>query len=391
VSFEGKHRVRRLIGGIGREVAGKEQPVREARSEQQRLKARRPGGRARDAAERGPQQPCGVFATFRVPAEPEQGFGRATRRRPFDRRRDGRLRHALGDRRRIERRRGHRPRVLAAAASLAGDDLPILSGDTAEAPGHQLVVASSVSKQEDAHGDRPAFDRAVLPDRCVRQRQERLEHRRHLQRLTEQSRADRRQEFRERWRFEHAHAERVGDQHTSGTPCLDEAGDAECRIRPQFERVAIVIVHAPPDGVYGAKAGDGFQEDAIVANSEISALHERNAKLAREVHVLEVCLVEPSRCEEHRRRRIVADGRVVEECVLERVAKGGERTNTQPACNLRKQACDDGAVLQRVPEAGGRLHTCATHVPPAVRRTHEVEGHQVQIHASRWRDAVTGA
>ena len=233
---------------------------------------------------------------------------------------------------------GQHPGVLAAAAALPRDDVTLLAGDSRQPSRHQAVVAAAVGDQEDAKHQRPAFEVRVVPDRRVRQRQELLddvgvrggaeplrpfpagvrievgeEHRLHrrvgerrldhafcepapgigerrgftappggngrrLQRLAEEPLADRREEREQRRRLDDAHAERVDDHHVPRAPRLHEAGHSQLRVRPELERIAIVVVEPAKNGVNRPEAGDRLQVDATVAHGQVAPLDQRRTR-----------------------------------------------------------------------------------------------------------------
>ena len=272
-----------------------------------------PGGDAagvRQTAQHRSHQPRAVLAPLRVSPQPEQVLGRAARRRRLALRLT-RPHAAVHRRERRHRQVGEHPGVLAAAATLSRHDVPILAGDARQPARHHAIVAAAVREQKHAQHQRAAFDALGVPDGCMRQRQELLhhirigrrakafrpfaarirvevgdEHRlhrcvgerrlddpfrqtaarvvergglpappggdgRHLELLAEQPFAERRQKRQQCRRFEHAHAERVGDEHVSRAPRLHEPGNPQRRIGPHLERIAEVVVETAQNRVDG--------------------------------------------------------------------------------------------------------------------------------------------
>ena len=110
---------------------------------------------------------------------------------------------------------------------------------------------------------------------------------RQLQFLAEQEAAQAGQERHERRALQQAATEGVGDGDIAGAQGLDEAGDAEHGIVPEFERIAEIVVHPPQDDIHGFEAAEGFQEDAVVAHGQVLALDEHVTEITGEISLLE--------------------------------------------------------------------------------------------------------
>ena len=231
-------------------------------------------------------------------------------------------------------------------------------GDAGQPARHQRVVAVAVGRQKDSQHQRAALEASVVPRRRVRQRQALLDHvgirrgaeaagplfaaggvevvekhrfHRHVRErglddaaalggcgleglpvarppsrdagafepLAEQAFAGGRQHAEQRGRFEHARAERVRHEDAARPPGLHEPRHAERRVRPQLERIAVVVVQPAENRVHLTETGDGLHEHAIVADGEIGAFDERKPEMPGEVRVLEVRLVVRTRREQH--------------------------------------------------------------------------------------------
>src|SRR6516225_2713011 len=105
-------------------------------------------------------------------------------------------------------------------------------------------------------------------------------------------------------KLNHARAERIGDHHRAVAHGLHQAGHAKSRTRIKLERIGEVGVE-PPHQHFGAlEAGHRADEDAIVAHSQILALDQQEAEIARKISVLEISLIHgPGR--EHADPRII--------------------------------------------------------------------------------------
>ncbi len=202
----------------------------------------------------------------------------------------------------------------------------------------------------------------------------------HAQRLAEQFHARAGQESGQRGRFEQAAAQGVGHQHLAGAYRLQQAGDAQCRIAAQFERVAEIIVEATQDGMHAAQPGQGLQIDAVAAHRQILAFDQRIAEIAGQVGVLEVGLVvRAGREQDDQRGSPVASlGSPLRQTVLQRAEERRQVLYAEFAEFFGKQTRHDDPVLQRITGTGGRLRAVGDNPPAAVRRAGEVGGVKVQ-------------
>ena len=87
-------------------------------------------------------------------------------------------------------------------------------------------------------------------------------------------------------------------------PGLHETGNAERRIRPQLQRIAVVVVQTAENRVDGTQPGHGLQEHAVVADGEIAPFDERESELPGEIGMLEIGLVVRPGRQQHDVRRL---------------------------------------------------------------------------------------
>ena len=332
----------------------------------------------------------------------------------------------------------------------------LAAGDARQAARHHAVVAAAVGDEEHAQHQRAALEPAVVPDRRVRERQIFLEHvalrrtpaaapssaarpassRPAAERpapcarivgnagliTMPASRDVRRGERRrvaapprspatgrcsgspssrsqiagrnaaQRRRFEHAGAERIGDEHVArrATPARDPARRASSRRAARADRRsrrrggagsrARAAARRPSSGRRGRRAPSRSPPSTSV-----------KPEIAREVGVLEVGLVVRARRQQHDVRRAVVAGARREQRVLQRAEERREQLDVQLAERVGEQPRDREAVLERVAGAGRRLRARADHAPLAVGAAREIEGDEVQEDAGRRPDAVAGA
>ena len=126
---------------------------------------------------------------------------------------------------------------------------------------------------------------AEPPGRDVRYRQIGAEH----------DRRQRRQERQHRARLDQAGAERIDDDDLAVAHGLQQARRAEARGGIEFERIGEVGVDPPQQHLGALQAGNGADEDAVVAHAQVFALDQQEPEIAREIGVLEIGLVHRSR------------------------------------------------------------------------------------------------
>jgi hypothetical protein len=104
-------------------------------------------------------------------------------------------------------------------------------------------------------------------------------------------------------RLEKGAAQRIGHHHRAGTRRLQQAGHAQRRIGPQFQRVAPVVVQPAQHAVHRLQAFDGLQVQALAAHRQVAAFDQRQAQVTRQVGVLEVGLAVGAGRQQHDARR----------------------------------------------------------------------------------------
>ena len=132
----------------------------------------------------------------------------------------------------------------------------------------------------------------------------------------------------------------------------------------ELQRIGEIGVEPAQQHLGAAQAGDGADEDAVVAHGQILALDQQEAEIAREIGVLEIGLV-------HRPGREQADAHVVVavergKLALERLEERRHALHVGGAVDVGHGAGKREPVLDRIAGARRRLRAVAEHPPAAV-------------------------
>ena len=211
---------------------------------------------------------------------------------------------------------------------------------------------------------------AEPPGRDVRYRQIGAEH----------DRRQRRQERQHRARLDEPGAERIDDDDLAVAHGLQQPRRAEAGGGIELERIGKVGVDPPQQHLGALQAGNGADEDAVVAHAQVFAFDQKEPEITREISVLEIGFAQRS-------RRQQADVRVVlagegGELGLEGLKERGDAFDARGAIDFRDGARQRQAVLDRVAGAGGRLGAVAEHPPASVGAAPDIDGIKAQMRAA---------
>ena len=84
--------------------------------------------------------------------------------------------------------------------------------------------------------------------------------------------AQRGQERGDGGRLDDARTERIGHGDVARANGVHQAGDAECRIGPQLQRIAEAVVEPAEDHVHLTQPFERLDEDAAVADGQVARL-----------------------------------------------------------------------------------------------------------------------
>ena len=130
-----------------------------------------------------------------------------------------------------------------------------------------------------------------------------------LQFLAQQMPAQPRQEREQGRAFHQSRAKRIRHRDLPGPSRLDQSRHAKERIAAQLDRIAERVIHAAEDHIHRLQSLQRLEENPPVAHGQIAALHQREAKIARHVGVLEIRLVVRAGRQQHDVRIVPAAGR----------------------------------------------------------------------------------
>ena len=184
--------------------------------------------------------------------------------------------------------------------------------------------------------------------------------------------------------------ERIRHRDVAGTNSVHQAGDAECRIGPQLQRIAKAVVEPAENHVHLTQPFEGLDEDAAVADGQVGPFDQREAEVPRQIRVLEVGFVERPGSQQHHARMIApARWRQGHQSVAIGPEECAEPLHATVAEGLRQAARQHDSILQRVAGAGRRLCAVSDHPPLTIRRSGHVHREQVHVQVVRYADAVT--
>ena len=216
---------------------------------------------------------------------------------------------------------------------------------------------------------------AEPPGRDVRDREIGAEH----------DRRQRRQERQHRARLDQAGAERIDDDDLAVAHGLQQPRRAEAGGGIELERIGKIGIDPPQQHLGALQAGNGADEDAVVAHAQILAFDQQEPEIAREIGVLEIGFA-------HRSRRQQADVRVVlaaerRELGLEGLKERRDALDPRGAIDVGNGARQRQPVLDRVAGARWRLGAVAEHPPASVGAASDIDGIKAQMRAAGRRDA----
>ena len=187
--------------------------------------------------------------------------------------------------------------------------------------------------------------------------------------------ADRRQKRQQRRRFEHARAERVGHEHAAGAHACTSPGTPSAESARSSSGSQKSSSRRRRIACTGRRPLDGLEEHAIVAHREVAAFDEREAEIAREVRVLEIGLVVRPRREQHDVRRLA-----VARASRRAASPAASGRTARARCTRRSRNASGNsrdnrdAVLERVARARRRLRACRQTRQPPSGPRREIEG-----------------
>ncbi len=94
----------------------------------------------------------------------------------------------------------------------------------------------------------------------------------------------------------------VGQGHGAGPRCVEDSGYSQDAVRPEVNRIQVVVVDPTIDHVHLAGTLGCAHEDRALATEQVATLHQFHTHPAREKGMLEVGGVVNTRREHHHRR-----------------------------------------------------------------------------------------
>ena len=394
-----------------------------------------------DDQQGGTRQAHELFGAFGVAAQPEQVFAHATADRPAALHDVVHLQALRQHGEVVHRAFGAHPGVQAAAAALHADTGVFTPRHTRHAARQHVPAALAIGDGINTHHRRARTQCRVAPNRGARKAQAplhcpglgvfgnrgrlRLADLRgsplgrvgaahqlvieliahvgpgrgfatppggqagHQQGLAQEGLGDAGHEALNGGRLQKRAAQRIGHHHRAGTGSLQQAGHAQGRIGPQFQRIAEIIVQPSQHAVHRLQALDRLQVQALTAHGEVPTLHQGQAQVTRQVGVFEVGLGKTPGGEQHDARRVRA--RDFARGGLQRVEQAavaaGDVLHAQIAKGIGKLPRDDEPVVQHIAQARRSLRALR-HLPPAaIGPARQIKGHDEQAQAQRWRRA----
>ena len=179
--------------------------------------------------------------------------------------------------------------------------------------------------------------------------------------------AQRRQERHQRRRLHDAAAEDVGDGDVAVARRLHQPRHAQQRLRPQLERIAVVVVQAAQDDVDRVQATQRLEEHAPVAHGEIAALDQRVAEVLGQERLLEVRRVVRPGGQQHDARVLAPVRRQRGQRLAQRAEEQRQPLGVAFAERLGQHPAEHDPVLERVACPGRRLGPVGQHAQLARR------------------------
>ena len=122
-----------------------------------------------------------------------------------------------------------------------------------------------------------------------------------------------------------------------------------------------------------------LQKNALVAHRQVAAFSQRDAQIARQIGMFEVCFRIRTGRQQHQAGRLAVGARAQALQHVEQAAiAGGQPLHLHLPERFGKEARDDQPVLQRIAEPRRRLRPVADHPPLPVSSARDVEGDDVQ-------------
>ncbi len=169
-----------------------------------------------------------------------------------------------------------------------------------------------------------------------------------------------------------------------------QARNAERRVAAQLYRIAEVIIEAAKNRVHTAQSTERLQVNRLAAHGEVRAFGERQSKLAREIGMLEVGLVERAWSQQNGQRFLVRLADAGKQALAQAAEESAHPAHAEITNRIGQHLLDDLAVFQRVAGSRRCLRTIGEHPPSTIRRAREVGGVDVQPVAALRRDAMAG-
>ena len=104
--------------------------------------------------------------------------------------------------------------------------------------------------------------------------------------MVEQPAGDSRQKAQDRRRLQNGAAQGIGHDHLAGANGLHQTGNAQGRIRPQFQGIAPVVVDPAQQAMHGFQPLHRLQPQPFVPHLEIAALDQGQPQIAGQIGLL---------------------------------------------------------------------------------------------------------
>ncbi|MCY1176083.1 hypothetical protein D9M73_163440 [compost metagenome] len=196
-----------------------------------------------------------------------------------------------------------------------------------------------------------------------------------------QPRRQARQERAERRRFEHPRARHIGDDDIARRRRIDQPGDANARMRIERQRIEQTRVDAVPQCIDALQPANRADIEFVLQRSEIRALDQQEAEIARQMRLLGIARAITPRCQQPDARFRAAARR--RQPIAKRREEGRMALHVQPRLQAAQRPRDRQPVLQRIARACGAAQMIGQHAPFAGRPAPEIDRDELQMMPAR--------
>ena len=182
------------------------------------------------------------------------------------------------------------------------------------------------------------------------------------------------EERHQRRRLHQARAQRVGQHDLAAARRLDQAGDAQCGVGAQLQRIGEGAVEPAQQHVHGPEASQRLDRDLAVARHQVAAFDQRDAQRAREIDMLEIGRRQRARRQQRHRGIGDVGRRHGGQRMVPAVDEGPQMPHRDRAEGLGQAARQHAADLQRIARARRHLGMVGQHMPAPVAQPHQVDG-----------------